>query len=87
LAQLIPKPRFFYTIRYKSSGRIAVGSIRYRETQKLFLKMITHIPDRISTLDLSKLWLRAALQQLQPEIQPEATEPETQTEIELESED
>jgi hypothetical protein len=49
--------------------------------------MITHIPDRISTLDLSKLWLRAALQQPQPEIQPEATEPETQIELELESED
>jgi hypothetical protein len=52
--------------------------------------MITHIPDRISTLDLSKLWLRVALQQPEPEMQPEAEaeiQTEMQPEAELETED
>ena len=43
--------------------------------------MITHIPDRISTLELSKLWLRAALQQPEPETEAQL-EPEAETEIE-----
>lgn len=40
--------------------------------------MITQIPDSISTLELSKIWLQKALQQLQAETQPEQQEAEAE---------
>ncbi|HEY9908691.1 MAG TPA: hypothetical protein V6D18_13925 [Thermosynechococcaceae cyanobacterium] len=45
--------------------------------------MITQIPDSISTLDLSKIWLLKALQQLEEEAQQE---PEIE-QVEAEPED